>query len=286
MRFAALGDSITYGMGDPMPAGGWRGWAALLAQSIGSAPGEVEFRNFATSGAQSRHVMNDQLPQVLEWKADLATVLVGINNTLRSSFDIKAIGAHMNRIFEELRDAGTTIVTVCLPEPGKMLRLPKSLGDPLNRRIRAVNEIVHVLSEKYSVVHAHAARHPHVMERRMWSIDRLHPSESGHRLLANLCCEALVAHGLPVYETTSLEPTSPAPTKWAQTRWMATKGTRWVVRRSIDLLPQLLMLAASEWRHSRLGLSAKLDTAMQEDIDATLDALGLLSPQSRQPGAA
>ena len=29
--FVALGDSITVGIGDPAPGGGWRGWAALLA---------------------------------------------------------------------------------------------------------------------------------------------------------------------------------------------------------------------------------------------------------------
>ena len=33
-RFAALGDSITVGMGDPVPGGGWRGWAALLASTL------------------------------------------------------------------------------------------------------------------------------------------------------------------------------------------------------------------------------------------------------------
>ena len=31
--FVALGDSITVGMGDPAPGGGWRGWAALLGGS-------------------------------------------------------------------------------------------------------------------------------------------------------------------------------------------------------------------------------------------------------------
>ncbi len=34
MRFAALGDSVTLGIGDQMPQGGWRGWAALLAGSL------------------------------------------------------------------------------------------------------------------------------------------------------------------------------------------------------------------------------------------------------------
>jgi hypothetical protein len=33
-RFAALGDSITVGMGDRAPGGGWRGWAALLAGTL------------------------------------------------------------------------------------------------------------------------------------------------------------------------------------------------------------------------------------------------------------
>ena len=31
VRFAVLGDSLSEGVGDPVPGGGWRGWAALLA---------------------------------------------------------------------------------------------------------------------------------------------------------------------------------------------------------------------------------------------------------------
>lgn len=29
-RIVTLGDSITLGMGDPAPGGGWRGWAWLV----------------------------------------------------------------------------------------------------------------------------------------------------------------------------------------------------------------------------------------------------------------
>ncbi len=36
-RIVTLGDSITLGMGDPAPGGGWRGWAHYLAAGL-SAP--------------------------------------------------------------------------------------------------------------------------------------------------------------------------------------------------------------------------------------------------------
>ena len=33
-RIVTLGDSITLGLGDPRPEGGWRGWACLLAEGL------------------------------------------------------------------------------------------------------------------------------------------------------------------------------------------------------------------------------------------------------------
>jgi hypothetical protein len=43
---------------------------------------------------------------------------------------------------------------------------------------------------------------------------------------------------------------------------MATKGTQWILRRSTDLMPQLLALAAAEWR----GLSGELDHLMATEV--------------------
>jgi hypothetical protein len=37
------------------------------------------------------------------------------------------------------------------------------------------------------------------------------------------------------------------PTRLAEIGWLATKGTAWVLRRSIDLVPGLLALAIREW---------------------------------------
>jgi lysophospholipase L1-like esterase len=262
LRYAALGDSITVGLGDPAPGGGWRGFAALLAASMP----EVEFRNFATSGAQTHHVADTQLSEALRWQPHVATVVVGVNDTLRGSFNIAAIGARMLHIVEALCRQGTVVVTVCLPEPGKMLRLPEALSRPLARRVNALNDIIDALAARYGTGHVHAGHHPDVFDRRMWSVDRLHPSEFGHRWLANRCYDELYRHGVCLGARPATEPTNPAPTVAAQAFWMATKGTQWVLRRSVDLLPQLLSLAAKEWR----GLSSELDLSMAMEVESIL----------------
>jgi GDSL-like lipase/acylhydrolase family protein len=138
-RFAALGDSITLGMGDPLPGGGWRGWAAL--------------------------------------RPDLASVVAGINDTLRGDFDPRRTGAAIGRTV-----AG----------------LPGALARPLARRMRAVNTVVDEVARRHGTLHLDVARDPATYERRYWSADRLHPNERGHRFIACRFHALLATSGFPV----------------------------------------------------------------------------------------
>jgi lysophospholipase L1-like esterase len=186
IRYAALGDSITAGFGDPLPSGEWRGFAALLAESLPNAT----FHNLAQSGGRAHDVATEQLAEAQAIRPHVATVVVGSNDMLRGAFDLKAIGAYLRATVDGLRAMGTEVVTACLPEPGKMLRLPESLARPLGRRTVAVNRLIHAVSE--DTAHVHLADDPLVAARTMWSIDRLHPSEAGHRRLAGLFHDALL----------------------------------------------------------------------------------------------
>ena len=103
---------------------------------------------------------------------------------------------------------------------------------------------------------------------RMWAVDRLHPSERGHRLIACRFHDQLAAAGLPAGPRPDPEPSSPPPTRLAEIGWLATKGTAWVLRRSTDLVPGLLALAIRERWSGQLPVSA----ATMDSVAAGPDA--------------
>ena len=244
--FTALGDSITLGVGDPVRVPGqrvtWRGWAALLTEGLR----EPTLHILAGNGALATDIERDQLPQALELRPGLASVVFGVNDTLRSSFDPDRIGAAAMRTVGALRASGAEVLTMRLPDPGRMLGLPGALARPLARRAHQVNAVMDVVAERFGTMHFDAAGDAEVYDPRMWAVDRLHPSERGHRLIARRFHGQLAAAGFPVGTAPGPEPQNPPPSRLAEFGWMATKGTVWVVRRSTDLVPSLVTMAVKE----------------------------------------
>jgi lysophospholipase L1-like esterase len=245
-RYVALGDSISVGMGDPLPeaeGGGWRGWPALLASGL-PAP---EMHNFAVLGAQTADIEHDQLPAALALKPHVASVVCGLNDTLRGGFDPARTGAAVGRVVAALKEQGAEVLTMRMPDPGAMLGIPQALARPLARRMHDVNDALDKVAAEYGTLHFDAAADPEAYQRRNWSVDRLHPNERGHRLIARRFHALLEEAGFPVAPAPDQEPTSPPPTRREELTWMATKGTAWVVKRSTDLVPALLALAVRDW---------------------------------------
>jgi lysophospholipase L1-like esterase len=261
--FAALGDSITVGMGDPGPAGAWRGWAALLADTFY----HPDVHNLATLGALADDVERLQLPAAIRLRPDVASVVVGINDTLRGNFDPERTGACIGRTVAALRQVGTEVLTVRLPDPGQMFGLPGALARPLARRMQAVNDAVDEVARRYGTVHLDVASDPATYQRCYWSVDRLHPNERGHRLIACRFHALLAASGFPMGPPPDPEPSSPPPTRRAEFVWMATKGTKWLFHRSRDLVPALLGLAVREWLEGNRDM-LEPDLVTDEEPDA------------------
>lgn len=281
VRFAVLGDSLSEGVGDRLPTGGWRGWAALLAEGLAAAPHDTLVLNAAWSGARSRHVAGPQLDAALAHRPHLASVLVGGNDTLRGGFDIGAVARDLHHAMGALRAAGADVLTACLPDAGTVLGLPWPLARPLGRRMRALNDTVHALSAHHGAVHLHAADRPWSTCPGALSADRLHPSETGHRMLARDFHALLAARGLATGPAPRPEPDGAPPGTAARVWWMATRGTTWMLDRCTDLLPDLLRLAAEEYRHQARGSAPVLDLAAHRATVRALDALGLAAPPAR-----
>ncbi|MGW8889328.1 SGNH/GDSL hydrolase family protein [Streptomyces sp. NPDC055749] len=280
IRFVALGDSFTEGVGDPVP-GGRRGWAALLAEGLDDGVRGVEFRNLAVSGALSGDVRDSQAAAAAAFRPDVASVVVGVNDTLRRSFDLTSLARRLDEVCGLLAAGGAVLLTACLPDPGSVLGLPTPLARPLARRQRAVNAVVHALSARYDAVHLHAADRSWVENRSLWSADRLHPGERGHRRVAAGFHRLLDERGLALGAPPGIEPRQPPPTRAAAALWLATEGTGWVARRSTDLLPQLLHLAATEIRHAARGTSGTLDRKAEREL---VRALAVLEPPTYDRG--
>ncbi|MFD9863805.1 SGNH/GDSL hydrolase family protein [Streptomyces alboflavus] len=282
VTFVALGDSLTQGVGDPVD-GAWRGWAALLAAGLGTPQRPVEFHNLAVSGAQTCDVHARQTPRAVALRPDVVSVVVGVNDTLRRTFDIRAVAVRLDEVYGAVTADSAVLLTACMPDPGAMLGLPGALGRPLARRQRAVNAVVHALSERYGAVHLHAADEEWVADRALWSADRLHPGERGHRVFAARFHALLAAAGLAPGPAPAVEPELPPPAASASLLWLATAGTGWIARRCTDLLPQLLGLAVEEVRHQVRGTSGGLDV---RDAHAAAVALAGLGTAERQVEAA
>ncbi|WP_035805928.1 SGNH/GDSL hydrolase family protein [Kitasatospora mediocidica] len=274
LRFVALGDSLTEGVGAPGPDG-WQGWAALLAPALAADPARAAFCNLAVSGARAADLAELQLPAALDFHPQLAAVLVGGNDTLRADFDLRATAAALDLALGELGGAGAVLLTACLPDPGLLLGLPPSFARPLARRMAAVNTVVHELSDRHHALHLHLARLPWTADRTLLSADRLHPSPSGHLLIARRYHELLAESGHRLGPTPAAVRTPAPPGRAADLWWLATRGTAWLARRSVDLLPGLLALAAADTAHRLRGTSALLD---EESRRATAAALAALPP--------
>jgi lysophospholipase L1-like esterase len=241
--FAALGDSITLGVGDPVGRA-WRGWAVLLAEGLP----EPRLHMLAANGACIADVERHQLPAALPLRPDLASVIVGVNDTLRPGFDPARIAASAGHTVGALRATGAAVLTMRLPDPGRMLGLPSALARPLARRAAEVNAVMDEVAARFGTLHFDAARAAETYEPSMWAVDRLHPSERGHRMLACRFHDQLAATGFAVGPRPDPRPSSPPPSRLAEFCWLATRGTAWVLRRSTDLVPSLLAMAFREWR--------------------------------------
>ena len=246
LRVAALGDSATYGIGERVP-GGWRGWAKLLADALATSY-DVSFCNLAVSGATTADVLGGQLDAAVTHRPDVASLIVGINDTMRSGWDPAQVRHRLMTSAETLHGTGALLLTARFHDHAAVLGLPRPLRRPMANRIEAVNRVYDEVHATFGGIRLDLATRTEVGSRDFWSVDRLHPSELGHRTLAAGFAGLLAREGLD-FAPPSLVCAGGVATSWRQdVVWMVAQGAPWVGRRARDLGPWAVRRALSEVR--------------------------------------
>jgi lysophospholipase L1-like esterase len=236
LRYAALGDSVTYGIGDNA-SDGYRGWARLLADAI-AGDHDMSFCNLARPGATAADARNEQLEDALGHRPHLASLVVGLNDTMRSTWNPDRIRADLLHCAERLTSQGAVLMTVRFHDHTQVFGLPQFLAGPMRARIQALNEIYDDVHDRFGGLRVDVDGQLPVDNRDSWSVDRLHPSELGHRALARAFATLLQESGLS-FETPHLQPNGHKPGRTDNARWLLRQGLPWIGHRARDLGPAL-----------------------------------------------
>ena len=248
LRVVGLGDSVTAGVGDLVPAGHTPGWAAHLAVALGAS----DYLCLARTGARMRDVVAEQLADAVAFKPDLVTLLIGGNDVLRSDFNPVRVAREARDVCLELTAAGSVVLVVLLHDPSKVLpRGGVAVGRVLAVRAAAVNSaLLTDLAGLPGVVVLDPQHFDMAHQRSTWHIDRMHPSAQGHRALASIAAARLAQHGFcAVAPIPPIPEQCPGPVLVAV--WLVANGIPWLLRRSVDLLPELVGVVIADSRAAR-----------------------------------
>ncbi|MFJ4821527.1 SGNH/GDSL hydrolase family protein [Streptomyces sp. NPDC088801] len=231
LRYVALGDSHTEGLGDGDDICGLRGWADRLAEQVARHSPGLLYANLAVRGRRAGQVRAEQLAPALAMRPDLATVVAGVNDVLRPGCDLDEVAGHVEAMFAALTAQGATVATLMFPDVGHITPLAR----PIGHRVLALNARIREAADRHGVVVAETAAHAAATDPRLWSADRLHAGPLGHTRIAAAVAQALDLPGSDDTWTLPLPAEGTDISVWrtlgAEVRWAGTFLGPWVGRR-------------------------------------------------------
>jgi hypothetical protein len=175
---------------------------------------------------------------------EICGVFVGGNDLLRNGYKPATLEANLREIILALLAAGSEVFLIELHDPLQLLKLPRLLGRVLRRRVESVNAVYRKMYNQYGIKLITVRDIPGLYEKKMWHIDRMHPSSSGHQYLAMKVLDYFNEIGLESRPLTWVE--YPIVRGRDEFIWLITNGIKWFLKRSIDLFPAAIYLMGRE----------------------------------------
>ncbi len=189
MRFVAIGDSFTEGVGDEREDGTVRGWADLVAQGWAASRGNpIQYANLAIRGKLLRPIIEQQLEPALALKPTHLSFNGGGNDMLRLRASIEDLADGFTHVLRRCDEEGVRLVQLSGANPSGQLpmgRLIQRRGDlmsaAVSERIGDRTDVIRALNWPDDVLSGAS----------FWSEDRLHMNSRGHHRVAARVLDAL-----------------------------------------------------------------------------------------------
>lgn len=228
VRFVAIGDSFTEGVGDELPDGRVRGWADIAAQGWADATDQpIQYANFAIRGKLAWPIIEQQLEPALALNPTHLSFNGGGNDMLRPRTNVEHIADTFSRVLRRCDEQGVTVILLSGANPSGQLpmgSLVQRRGDELSAAV------LRRVANRPDVIRALNWPDRELSTGKYWSDDRLHMNTAGHHRVA-----ARVLHGLgfepPEQWWAPSADTLPGPAGYAYYRqhvgpWMRRRLTR------------------------------------------------------------
>jgi lysophospholipase L1-like esterase len=241
LTVAIIGDSAASGVGDSDALGNHFGWGYHLAQAFAEP---LIYINASRPGAQSKEVLLEQLPKILIHEPELVAVIVGGNDLLRNGFSPEVFEENLNETLHQIEEAGAMSMLLELHDPTEIVPMPRLVARVCRRRVNAVNRITRKMAHRYSAVLLETRSLDEIYARDKWHVDRMHPSRHGHQFIADNFAHLLRKRGFEIDSVVFTAQNNRS--RKDSIIWMLKNGTPWFLKRSIDLLPAILILSIYE----------------------------------------
>ena len=109
VRYLALGDSLSQGIGAPNPDTG--SFPALLAEKWRAQGCKVELKNPAVAGYTADEIIREELPELAAFKPTVITFQVGAND-IANGVPIETFRANVKTILDAAKQSGARVITM------------------------------------------------------------------------------------------------------------------------------------------------------------------------------
>jgi lysophospholipase L1-like esterase len=189
--YVAIGDSSVEGVGASHHT---KSYPSLVFEKIKQSHPQGEYHNLGKSGDRIKHVVKNQLPQVLELKPNLITISIGVND-IRGHIKLSQYEKDLTYLIEILqRKTDAKIIINNIPDFSSLPTLPIYIRIASKILIHRFNKSIEKISDNFGLTLVDifkVSRQFYKQWRNLISSDGYHPSDAGYALWAQAVIENL-----------------------------------------------------------------------------------------------